>query len=85
MQTVGDTLYTSITIYPSTVDNYLLIGVEKNNDMARRNFFHFDAPRASRRKDDEVEVLREKWQYNKIDNEYWESGIFEKRHRAATQ
>ena len=69
-----------------TVINYT-IGVEHNNDDARRNYAssnHFDAPREILLAETRLEKLskfnRPKRQYEK-DTEYWEKTIFEKRCR----
>ena len=74
-----------LTNYYSNHDP-ILIGVEKNNDDARRNYLssnHMDAPRDILLTEARVEKLasymREKRDYHKKDTEYWEKVIFEKR------
>uniref|UniRef100_A0A1X7UZ80 Uncharacterized protein n=1 Tax=Amphimedon queenslandica TaxID=400682 RepID=A0A1X7UZ80_AMPQE len=57
------------------------IGLEKNNDCARRNYFssnHLDPPK-------EILYKREKRPYNKKDKDYWQHKISSKRAHLMTE
>lgn len=73
-----------------STDIYLnhYVGVEKNNDCARKHFFssnHQDAARDILLTDSRVEELqhgkRAKRKYEKKDTSYWELGVREKRRK----
>ena len=64
------------------------LGVEKNNDNARRNYFssnHLNAPKEILLAEATLQKLvsheREKRSYSKANLEYWENDIFAKRSR----
>ena len=68
--------------------NYIqsLLGVEKNNDDARKHYLssnHFDAPMEVLLTEGRLEKLckyeREKRDYEKVSMDYWEKDIFDKR------
>ena len=67
----------------------IVIGVEKNNDSARRSYFlsdHMDAPKDVLLTEARRELLssnkRGKRSYQKKDMTYWNERIFVKRHRS---
>lgn len=70
---------------------YVIIGVEKNNDDARRSYpssNHLDPPREVLCTEARLTTLshtrRNKRKYEKRDSEYWQSGILTKRAHTET-
>ena len=62
--------------------------MEKKNDVSRQHYFssnHKDAPRdiiiTNRRIEELSEKKRKKRKYHKVNHEYWEIGIRDKRNR----
>ena len=72
-----------------------LLGVEKNNDQARKNYFssdHKNAPQEVLHTEARLAILkgmgleRQKRKYNKVNTEYWKNIIYEnRRSRHATE
>ena len=68
-----------------------LLGVEKNNDQARKNYLssnHKNAPQEVLRTEARLAILkgmgleRQKRKYNKVNTEYWKNTIYENRRHA---
>lgn len=69
-----------------------ITGLEKKNDVARRNYFssnHLDAPKEILVTDARLHMLsqyqRSRHTYNKKDEDYWCHKIYEKRARKADE
>ena len=75
-------VYVHLYNIPNRYRLQLFIGVEKNNDMARKSYFssnHKDAPKDVILTESRLEKLaaykRQKRPYTKHNEEYWDSGI----------